>query len=156
MVCGCDDSAELRFAAGMCRVTFCPQLVAGMLGTPIGRLADIHGRKRCWFAGCLIHLVAMCACGMAPNVEVLIAARAISGFGMALEGPSGGSIAMSCYPKERRGYVIAWLTICGTLSSSLGMVVGGFLLRVCVTPCLPLLVTGEFSAGSYCLLRLAR
>lgn len=111
-------------------VVFCPQLVAGMLSTPIGRAADLYGRKRCWFAGCIVHLASMLISGLAPNAVVLIAARALTGIGAALEGPAGGSIAMARFPKERRGYVIAWFTMCGTLSSSLGMVIGGFLLRV--------------------------
>ena len=40
-------------------VAFVPQLVGGMLSTPIGRAADVWGRKRCVLLGCLEHLTSM-------------------------------------------------------------------------------------------------
>src|SRR3954467_12408258 len=57
-----------------------------------GSLGDRYGRKRiflvgvCWFAG------ASLLCGLAPNVEVLVAARILQGVGGALLTP--GSLAI--------------------------------------------------------------
>ena len=110
-------------------VFFMPQLVAGMLSIPLGRAADMYGRKRMWFAGCLVHLLSMGLSGTANSAAALIAARAITGIGQSLEGPCGGAIAMSVYPKSKRGYVISWSTIMNTLAASMGMVLGGVLLK---------------------------
>merc|ERR1711871_1150965 len=110
-------------------VMFAPMLVAGMLSTPLGRASDLFGRKRMWFIGTSFHLASMVACGLAPSVEVLLAARVLTGLGWATEGPAGSAMALSVFPKSRRGYVISIFTIFGTLSSSMGMIIGGFLLR---------------------------
>ena len=46
-----------------------------------GRLADIYGRKRVFFAGTGIFLVGTLLCGFARSAEMLIVYRAIQGFG---------------------------------------------------------------------------
>ena len=52
-----------------------------------GRLGDLYGRKHVFLAGLAIFTLATAACGVAPNVPVLVVARAAQGFGAALMYP---------------------------------------------------------------------
>jgi MFS family permease len=50
----------------------------------VGRLGDITGRRRLLLAGILLFTAASVACGMAPTLGLLIAARAAQGLGAAI------------------------------------------------------------------------
>src|SRR5512135_2063797 len=56
-------------------------LAAAMLLLPMGRLADIHGRKRIFLLGIVLHTVASLAVTLAQSELALILARAAKGFG---------------------------------------------------------------------------
>src|SRR5437588_7193726 len=60
-----------------------------MLGGGIG---DVYGRKEAFMLGLVFFTAASVGCGLAPNLGVLIAARAAQGIGGALMVP--GSLAM--------------------------------------------------------------
>ena len=72
----------------------------------VGKLSDIYGRKTFVLVGIVAFLIASIACGAAPNMESLIAFRAIQGFG-------GGVIFASVFatigdifpPAERSKYM---------------------------------------------------
>ena len=49
-------------------------IVFAALLVPAGRLSDRLGRRRMFFVGVLTFLAASAVCGMAPSVEVLVAA----------------------------------------------------------------------------------
>ena len=55
-------------------------VVAGALLTT-GRLADMIGRKPLWAAGLALFTLGSACCGGAPSLGLLIAARALQGFG---------------------------------------------------------------------------
>ena len=59
---------------------------------PMGRLADIAGRKRIYLLGFLIFVVSGVAAGLSPNMTFLIVARLIQGVGAAMT--QGTSMAM--------------------------------------------------------------
>ena len=61
------------------QVLFAPLLTAGILSVPLGRASDLYGRKRMWFLGTCFHLVSMVVCGLAPSIELLLAARVFTG-----------------------------------------------------------------------------
>src|SRR5689334_25328198 len=50
-------------------------LAAVLLGA--GSLADISGRKRLYLAGLVVFAVASLACGLAPDVDVLVGSRVV-------------------------------------------------------------------------------
>src|SRR5690349_21545888 len=57
-----------------------------------GSLGDRYGRRRVYALGVLLFTAASIACGLAPDVHLLIAARAVQGVGAALLVP--GSLAL--------------------------------------------------------------
>src|SRR2546422_301318 len=48
---------------------------------PAGRLADRLGRRRLFLIGLGVFMLASLACGLAPSVEVLVAARIVQAIG---------------------------------------------------------------------------
>lgn len=74
-----------------------------------GSLGDRYGRKRVFLLGLLGFTGASVPCGLAPNVGVLIGARAVQGVGAALLVP--GSLAIlsaTFHPDDRAAAVGAW------------------------------------------------
>jgi EmrB/QacA subfamily drug resistance transporter len=95
-------------------------LVGGVLG-------DRLGRRRVFVWGLLLFGAASVACGLAPNVEVLIAARAVQGFGAAMLTPvSLAMVTASFAPADRGAAVGAWSGLSG-VTTILGPFLGGWL-----------------------------
>jgi len=93
-----------------------------------GSLGDRFGRKRVFMLGLLGFTSASLLCGLAPNVEVLIGARAVQGLGAALLVP--GSLAIlsaTFHPEDRAAAVGAWSGL-GGVAGAVGPFVGGWLI----------------------------
>jgi EmrB/QacA subfamily drug resistance transporter len=93
-----------------------------------GALGDRYGRRRIFVLGVIWFGAASLLCGIAPNLPVLIAARALQGVGGALLTP--GSLAMisaSFAPEDRGRAIGAWSGL-GGLASAAGPLVAGLLL----------------------------
>ena len=56
-------------------------IVFAALLVPAGRLADLLGRRRLFFWGLGLFMGASALCGLAPSVEVLVAARVLQAVG---------------------------------------------------------------------------
>ena len=67
-------------------------LLLGALVLIGGSAADLYGRRRMFVLGVVVFIAASIACGLSPNVVVLIVSRAVQGFGAALLTPA--SLAM--------------------------------------------------------------
>jgi EmrB/QacA subfamily drug resistance transporter len=94
-----------------------------------GSLGDHFGRKRVFLIGVVWFALASLACGLAPSVEVLIAARALQGVGGALLTP--GSLALisaSFHGPDRSAAVGAWSGL-GGIAGAVGPFLGGFLVE---------------------------
>ena len=65
-----------------------------------GALGDRFGAKRCFIAGFLLFTVASLACGLAPNLAALIAARTVQGMGAAVLVPSSLALLNHAYRDE--------------------------------------------------------
>jgi EmrB/QacA subfamily drug resistance transporter len=88
-------------------------------------LGDRFGRRRLFAVGLGIFTVASAAAALAPNVESLIAARAVQGVGGAIITPLTLTILSAAVPADKRGLALgAWGGI-GGLGVALGPVVGG-------------------------------
>jgi EmrB/QacA subfamily drug resistance transporter len=94
-----------------------------------GSLGDHVGRKRIFLIGAVWFALASLACGLAPNVAVLIAARALQGVGGALLTP--GSLALisaSFHGPDRSAAVGAWSGL-GGIAGAVGPFLGGWLVE---------------------------
>jgi EmrB/QacA subfamily drug resistance transporter len=88
-------------------------------------LGDRFGRRRLFVIGLGIFTVASAAAALAPNVELLVAARALQGVGGAIITPLTLTILSAAVPADKRGLALgAWGGI-GGLGVALGPVVGG-------------------------------
>jgi EmrB/QacA subfamily drug resistance transporter len=88
-------------------------------------LGDRFGRRRLFAIGLGIFTLASAAAALAPNVESLIAARAVQGVGGAIITPLTLTILSAAVPADKRGLALgAWGGI-GGLGVALGPVVGG-------------------------------
>jgi DHA1 family bicyclomycin/chloramphenicol resistance-like MFS transporter len=56
-------------------------IVVGLSQLVFGPLADIYGRKRPLYVGLVIFVCGSIGCALAPNIETLIACRAVQAFG---------------------------------------------------------------------------
>jgi EmrB/QacA subfamily drug resistance transporter len=88
-------------------------------------LGDRFGRRRLFAIGLGIFTLASAAAALAPNVEMLIAARAVQGVGGAIITPLTLTILSAAVPPDKRGLALgAWGGI-GGLGVALGPVIGG-------------------------------
>lgn len=92
-----------------------------------GSLGDRYGRRRVFVFGVVWFALGSLLCGIAPNVDVLILARALQGIGGALLTP--GSLALiqaSFHPDDRARAVGVWSGL-GGVGAAIGPFVGGWL-----------------------------
>ncbi|MFL5298706.1 MAG: MFS transporter [Phenylobacterium sp.] len=92
-----------------------------------GAAADRYGRKRVFVAGVALFLLASVACGLAPSLPVLIAARAVQGMGAALLTPASLALLGAAYDAKGRGQAVGVWAGASGLTSALGPVLGGWL-----------------------------
>lgn len=92
-----------------------------------GALGDRLGRRRVFVVGTVWFALASLLCGIAPNAEVLIAARVLQGAGGALLTPGSLSIIQSAFRAQDRGRAIGAWSGLGGIAAALGPLVGGLL-----------------------------
>jgi EmrB/QacA subfamily drug resistance transporter len=88
-------------------------------------LGDRYGRRRLYAAGLGLFAVASAACALAPDVGLLIAARAVQGAGAALVLTLGLALLSAAFPPERRGTAIGLFSAVTGIAVASGPLVGG-------------------------------
>ncbi len=104
-------------------------LAAAVFLVPLGRLADIRGRKKIFLLGVTLFTGASVLAAMAPTAAALIAFRALQGLGGAMIFGTSMAILTCVYPHGERGRAIGISTAAVYLGLSLGPVLGGFLVH---------------------------
>ncbi|MDQ3751660.1 MAG: MFS transporter [Actinomycetota bacterium] len=93
-----------------------------------GALGDRYGRRRIFIVGVVWFTAASLACGLAINLEMLIAARVLQGVGGALLSPASLAIIQaSFHPEDRARAVGAWSGL-GGVSAAIGPLFGGYMI----------------------------
>ena len=95
-----------------------------------GRAADMLGRRRVFIAGTAIFTIASFLCGLAWSEGVLIASRAVQGFGAAIITPSALSIVSTTFEEgaERNKALGIWGALGGS-GAAVGVLAGGILTK---------------------------
>jgi EmrB/QacA subfamily drug resistance transporter len=107
---------------------FAAYLLAMAVTVPVyGRLADLYGRKRVFFAGTGIFLVGTMLCGFARSMIVLIIFRAVQGVGAGAIQPVSVTILGDIYtPAERarvQGYTSSVFGVSAIVGPALGALI---------------------------------
>jgi EmrB/QacA subfamily drug resistance transporter len=90
-------------------------------------LGERYGRRRMFVAGVILFTVSSAAGAVAPNVETLIAARALEGIGGAIITPLTLTLLTGAFAPERRSVALgAWSAIAG-IGVAAGPIAGGIL-----------------------------
>ncbi len=114
------SAAELSWVLNGYTVVYAAMLI------PAGGLADAHGRRRIFRLGLTLFLAASVACGAAPTVDWLIAARVVQALGAALLTPASMSIVLAAFPAEKRAVAVSLWGAVGGLAAAVGPSLGSW------------------------------
>ena len=101
--------------------------ISGML-LPMGKLADLTGRKRMQLAGIAMLCGGSILAWAAPNVPVLIASRMISSMGVAIVFTQMLSICAAVFPENERSRSLGGAMAASTTGMIVGPLVGGYVI----------------------------
>jgi EmrB/QacA subfamily drug resistance transporter len=102
-------------------------LVLGALVLTVGSVADRLGRRKVYLGGLVLFAASSLTCGLAPNVDVLIAARGVQGIGAAAMFATTMALISNTYTGRERGMAFGiWGAVNGA-ASAVGPVIGGLL-----------------------------
>lgn len=94
----------------------------------VGRLADMTGRKLLYTYGFLVFIAGSAACGFAPDLGVLIAARVLQAVGAAMLQANSVALIVQSLPPERLGRGIGIQAAAQAFGLAIGPAVGGILI----------------------------
>jgi EmrB/QacA subfamily drug resistance transporter len=119
-----------RFGASLADAQWVLSIYVLALGitTPVsGFLADRFGIKRIYLLGLGIFVLGSFLCGVAPSLGMLIAARALQGFGGGIAQPLGPAQLYRAFPPKDQGTAFGILGIALVVAPALGPILGGWL-----------------------------
>lgn len=102
-------------------------LAAAITLVPLGRLADIYGRKKIFLYGAIIFTSASFLCTWSPNQTFLIFVRAIQGIGGAMIFSTGTAMLISAYSPRERGKILGINIAAVYIGLTIGPFIGGLL-----------------------------
>ncbi|RKR29832.1 MFS transporter [Arthrobacter oryzae] len=96
-----------------------------------GTFSDRAGARRAYGLGMILFTVASLACGLSPNLQVLIAGRILQGIGAAMITPSSLALIREAYhDAAQRGRAIVYWGLGGSVAAAAGPVLGGVLTQL--------------------------
>jgi MFS transporter, DHA2 family, methylenomycin A resistance protein len=115
--------SELQWVISAYTLMFAALILSG------GSLGDRFGARRVFSFGFALFVAASMACGLAPSVGVLIAARAVQGVAAALLGSCSLALLSHTFHDEReRGRALGFWAAGASVALSGGPVIGGVLI----------------------------
>lgn len=94
----------------------------------VGRLGDLLGRRRLMLAGVGVFTIASVVCSAAPELWVLVVARAAQGFGAAVMMALTMAFVGDAVPKAHAGSAMGLLGTMSAIGTALGPTLGGALI----------------------------
>ncbi len=123
-----DMASEFRMntvVMGWVSMSFLLASVAVLL--PIGKIADMTGRKKVFIFGNIIVTIASGLCAVASSSAMLIGFRLLQGIGGSMMFATGTAMITSAFPPEKRGRAIGINVSAVYLGLTLAPLLGGFL-----------------------------
>ncbi|OAV48683.1 MFS transporter [Rhizobium sp. WYCCWR10014] len=115
---------ELQWVVDAYNLVYAACLISG------GLFADLYGRRLMFVIGCAVFALASLACAFASTIAMLIAARALTGFGSAFLLPASLSLIRVIYRDEKiRARALGIWAGCNGMALAIGPSLGGFLIR---------------------------
>jgi EmrB/QacA subfamily drug resistance transporter len=104
-------------------------LATAIFLVPIGKIADMYGRKKVFVGGLVLYSVATGLATLSNSINTLIGMRALQGVGAAMFVTTGMAILTSVFPPRKRGRAIGIYVAAVYIGLSVGPFVGGLLVR---------------------------
>lgn len=118
------DATNVQWVITAYAITFGGLLVLG------GRMGDLWGRRRMFALGLVVFSVASLAGGLAPDLGVLVAARALQGVGAAIVAPAALSLVTTSVPEgPARTRALGFYGATASVGFVAGLVFGGVLVQ---------------------------
>ncbi|MFD7994676.1 MFS transporter [Streptomyces mexicanus] len=95
-----------------------------------GRLGDRIGQRPVFLTGVTVFTLASLACALAPNLWILVAARAVQAVGAAAQLPTSLALLLASVPAQGRTRATRNWAAVGGLAAAAGPVAGGVLVQV--------------------------
>ncbi|MBV9661165.1 MAG: MFS transporter [Acidimicrobiales bacterium] len=121
---------QRQFAAGAAAVQWVSLsylLVLVALLAPVGRRSDRAGRKLTYVHGFVLFTVASAACGLAPNLVLLILGRSVQAVGAAMLQANSVALITEAAPASRLRSALGVQAAAQALGLALGPTVGGLI-----------------------------
>ncbi len=104
-------------------------LFYSIMGVPLGRLADIHSRKKIIAIGVGLWSIMTALCGVTKSYMQFFFARMGVGVGEATLSPAAYSLLSDYFPKERLASAISVYSLGIYLGSALAALIGGYTVK---------------------------
>ena len=101
-------------------------MMAGLL-LVFGKLADRGLTKRLFLLGFVIFTISSVACGIAPSLDILLAARLVQGLGAAMIAAVAPLLCIRYLPKEMLGTALGVIAATASIGFAAGPAIGGIL-----------------------------
>ncbi len=102
-------------------------IAAGIVIPAVDFFSKLFGRKNFFIISILMFTFASMLCGMAKNIEFMIFARILQGFGGGGIVPVSQAIMLEGFPKEKRGIAMSVFGMGVILAPIIGPVLGGWI-----------------------------
>ena len=99
-------------------------IVYGALLVPMGRLADLVGRKKVFLVGAAVFTLASVLCALAISPAWLIAMRVVQAVGGAMLTPTSLALTLAAFPQEKRAIAVTLWGAVGALAVVAGPPLG--------------------------------
>lgn len=96
---------------------------------PMGRLSEYTGRAALFVGGITLFTVASAACGLAPTLAVLVAARVVQAIGGSMVFSISNALIFEAFPPAERGRALGYLGSAVAFSALSSPAVGGGLVE---------------------------
>lgn len=102
--------------------------VANAIAVPLtGWLSQRFGQVKLFIGSVIMFVIASWLCGLAPNMTMLIACRALQGFVAGPMIPLSQSLLLSSYPREKAGLAMAMWAMTTLVAPVMGPLLGGWI-----------------------------